>query len=157
MPDANAMRIAVGDKVRAHYYPPGERVSFVEGVVRRLDVTTRAGRGFLIDITHDVILGREQRVQPGYQHYVLYERSDDFPGRVEVLAPEQREAEPEPGRETMLEHELEAEPTFQPGPELKDEREPEPESVRVSGPEQFDTQGARGLGSVIGVLFGRRA
>jgi hypothetical protein len=46
MPDASstsAIRVTIGDKVRVHYHPPGERKGFIEGVVSRVDVTTRRG------------------------------------------------------------------------------------------------------------------
>src|SRR5919112_5970360 len=126
MPDGSAMTISIGDKVRVHYHPPGERTSFAEGVVRRVAVTTTAGRGFLIDITHDVVLGREQPVKPGYQHYVLYERPDDFPDRVEMLS--QGQQEPEPTRE--------ADPAHQSEPAPSAEAEVEPEPALASEPNQ---------------------
>ena len=40
--------VAVGDKVRVHYHPPGQTQSFVEGLVTRADVTTELGRMFVI-------------------------------------------------------------------------------------------------------------
>jgi hypothetical protein len=141
------MTIRIGDKVRVHYHPPGERTSFAEGVVRRVDVTTTAGRGFLIDITHDVVLGREQPVKPGYQHYVLYERPDDFPDRVEMLS--QGQQEPEPVREADPEHQLAAEPSA--------EAEIASEPMSPSEPNRAEDRGSRGLGRVVGTLFRRRA
>ncbi|WP_147023318.1 hypothetical protein [Microvirga aerophila] len=140
------MTIRIGDKVRVHYHPPGERTSFAEGVVSRLDVTTKAGRGFLIDITHDVVLGREQPVKPRYQHYVLYERPDDFPDRVEMLS--QVQQEPEPAREADPAPHSEPEPSAEPGAAS----EPTP----MAEPSRVD-QGSRGLGRVVGTLFRRRA
>jgi hypothetical protein len=141
------MRVSIGDKVRVHYHPPGKRTSFAEGVVSRLNVTIKEGHGFLIDITHDVVLGREQPVKPGYQHYVLYERPDEFPDRVEMLS--QVPQEPEPA--------LEAEPVHHSEPEPSAEAEIASEPMSPSEPNQVEDQGSRGLGRVVGTFFRRRA
>jgi hypothetical protein len=121
--EGSTMKIAVGDEVRVHYHPPGPRQSFVEGVVSRVEVSTLRGRVFVVDATYEVILDREQPIKDGYQNYVLYERWEEFSGRIEVLS----EAQQEPGR--ALEHgqepegkhqpEYELEPTSQPGPEVE--------------------------------------
>jgi hypothetical protein len=131
------MKIDIGDEVRVHYHPPGPTKSFVEGVVSRTDVTTLRGRVFVLDVTYDVILDREQPIKPGYRNYVLYERWEDFPGRIEMLSQAEREPTPEP------EPEADPEPAREPAPEL----EPAPEA---------EHQGSRGLGNVIEALFGRR-
>jgi hypothetical protein len=89
--DELPVRVTAGDEVRVYYCRPGRVMSFVEGVVYRVDVTTTRGRGFLIDISRDVLFGQEQPVKPGYQHYVLYEQLNDFPEKVEVLPQAQRE------------------------------------------------------------------
>jgi hypothetical protein len=68
-------------------------MSFVEGMVRWVDVTTTGGGGFLIDITRDVLLGQEQPVTTSFQHYVPLKRLDDFPGRIEVLSWAERQFE----------------------------------------------------------------
>jgi hypothetical protein len=81
MADGSALKVKAGDAVRVHYHPPGQVMSFVEGVVRRVSVTTTRGPGFLIDITRDVFLGREQPVKPGYEHYVLYNQLETFQRR----------------------------------------------------------------------------
>ncbi|WP_147023106.1 hypothetical protein [Microvirga aerophila] len=143
------MKVTIGDRVRVHYHPPGERTSFAEGVVRRVDVATTAGRGFLIDITHDVVLGREQPVKPGYQHFVLYERPDDFPDRVEMLSQVQHESEPEP--------DLAADPAYESEPEPSAEAEVEPEPTPASKPNWAEHRGSRGLGRAVGTFFRRRA
>jgi hypothetical protein len=143
------MKVTVGDMVRVHYHPPGERTSFAEGVVRRVDVTTTAGCGFLIDITHDVILGREHSVRPGYQHYVLYERSDEFAGRIEMLSRAHHRSEPE----VIPEPRLAAEPALDPKPKAADQG---PDGEPAPEPESAKDQGSPGLGSVLGSLFGRR-
>jgi hypothetical protein len=131
------MKIAVGDEVRVHYHPPGPTKSFAEGVVSRVDVSTLRGQVFVVDVTYDVILDREQPIKPGYRNYVLYERWEDFPGRVEMLPQAEQEPMPEP------EQEVEREPTREPAPEP--ELDPEAEH-----------RDFRGLGNVIGALFGRR-
>lgn len=88
------MKIVIGDEVRVHYHRPERTMSFVEGVVRRVDVTTLRGRMFVIDVTYEVILDREQRIGRGYRNYVLYECEEDFPGRVRVLSPAAERAAP---------------------------------------------------------------
>ena len=93
MIEGAASKVGVGDKVRVHYHPPGYVMSFVEGVVRWVDMTTTEGEGFLIDITRDVLLGQEQPVKFSFQHYVPLKRLDDFPGRVEVLSRAARQFE----------------------------------------------------------------
>jgi hypothetical protein len=123
------MKIAVGDEVRVYYHPPGPRQSFVEGVVSRVEVSTLRGRAFVVDATYEVILDREQPIKNGYQNYVLYERWEEFPGRIEVLSEAQQEPgrTPEHGQEPEGEHqpEHELEPTSQPGPEVEVMLEPE--------------------------------
>jgi hypothetical protein len=127
------MKLEIGDKVRVHYHPANPRRSFVEGVVRRIDVPTLRGRVFVIDVTYEVVFDREQPVRPGYQNYVLYERRDEFQGRIEVLSGAEVELPsfPEPLREQMaaLEDELvEAKPAT--------EQAIEPETERTSTPDQ---------------------
>jgi hypothetical protein len=119
-----ASRVRVGDKVRVHYHPPGQVVSFVEGVVSRVDVTTTRGPGFLIDITRDVFLGREQPVKPGYEHYVLYEQLESYPEKVEVLSQAQRDLEGDLERRSE--------------PDVAQEVEQEPEAETVPKPESLN-------------------
>jgi hypothetical protein len=149
MGDVSAMKVTVGDKVRVHYHPPGQRMSFIEGVVSRVDVTTRRGRVFVVDVTTDVILGREHSVRPGYQHYVLYERSDEFAGRIEMLSRAHHRSEPE----VIPEPRLAVEPALDPKPEAADQG---PDGEPAPEPEPAKDQGSPGLGSVLGSLFGRR-
>ena len=92
---------------------------------------TSAGRVFVIDVTYDVIHDVEQTLLPGYQNYVLYERWEDFPGRIEMLF----RAESQPDLE----------------PALEQEAEPEP----VQG--DVERQEPRRPGNVISAIFGRRA
>ena len=121
MIDGSALKVMAGDAVRVHYHPPGQVISFVEGVVSRVSVTSTRGPGFLIDITRDVFLGGEQPVKPGYEHYVLYNQLEDFPEKVEVLSQAQRELEghlehgSEPDVAQEAEHEPEAETVPDPG------------------------------------------
>jgi hypothetical protein len=138
--EGSTMKIAVGNEVRVHYHPPGPRQSFVEGVVSRVEVSTLRGRVFVVDATYEVILDREQPIKDGYQNYVLYERWEEFPGRIEVLS----EAQQEPGRtpehgqepegEQQPEHELE--PTSPSGSEMAATLEPELElALRAPEPD----------------------
>ena len=123
MADEVTVSIKAGDEVRVHYHPPGQVMSFAEGVVSRVNVTTTRGPGFLIDMTREVFLGREQPVKPGYEHYVLYERPEDFPEKVEVLSQAQRELE------GHLEHRLE--------PDVAQQVEQEPEAEIVPEPKRL--------------------
>ncbi len=164
------MRITQGDEVRVYYGPPGQVMSFVEGVVCRMDVTTTRGRGFLIDITRDVLLGREQPIKLGYQHFVLYEQVEASPEKVEMLSQAQV------GPASHLEHrsvlqvqeeseaEPEAAPELDPKPSAnaeQDTEEPVPEFVEEVGeaPARLEHQngwdGGKGGSRVIS-LFGWR-
>jgi hypothetical protein len=75
MSETLPMNIAVGDEVRVHFHPPAPWKSFSEGVVRRVDVTTEAGRFFVLEVAHEVILDREHRIRPDFPDYILYEES----------------------------------------------------------------------------------
>jgi hypothetical protein len=96
------MRLAVGDKVRVYYYPANSKRSFVEGVVQTVAIPTSRGPVFVIDVTCEVVFGREQPIRRRHQTYVRYERGDEFPGRIEVLS----RAEAEPALEPEPENEL---------------------------------------------------
>src|SRR3712207_6965999 len=86
MSETLPMKIAAGDQVRVHFHPPGSMRSFCEGVVSRVDVTTRERRFFVVDVMHEVILDREHPIRRGFQDFVRYECPNDFPGRIEVLS-----------------------------------------------------------------------
>ena len=75
MADGPALRITEGDEVRVQYHPPGRVRSFVEGVVCRTDVSTLRGRVFVVDVTSEVVLDREQPVKSGYQSCMTVGRS----------------------------------------------------------------------------------
>ena len=57
MSEAKTTRLAIGDEVRVHFHPPGAWNSFSEGVVRRVDVTTLAGRFFVLEVRNEILLG----------------------------------------------------------------------------------------------------
>jgi hypothetical protein len=158
------MKIAVGDEVRVYYHPPGPRQSFVEGVVSRIEVSTLRGRVFVVDATYEVILDREQPIKDGYQNYVLYERWEEFPGRIEVLSEAQQEPgrTPDHGQEPEGEHqpEHELEPTSQPGPEVEATPEPDSEPQLKAEPEplqiEVEHQDTPERSNLITALFGKR-
>jgi hypothetical protein len=162
--EGSTMKIAVGDEVRVHYHPPGPRQSFVEGVVSRVEVSTLRGRVFVVDATYEVILDREQPIKSGYQNYVLYERWEEFPGRIEVLSEAQQEPARAPvqGSETEGKHqpEYELEPTFQPGPEVEATPEPDSEPQLKAEPEplqiEVEHQDTPERSNLITALFGKR-
>jgi hypothetical protein len=167
MADGSPARVKAGDEVRVHYHPPGQVVSFVEGVVSRVNVTTARGPGFLIDITRDVFLGREQPVRPGYQHYVLYERLEDFPGEIEMVSEVHREPADHPahgsGPKVEQEPEADLEAVPEPEPKLLTKAEPDAEEpVAVLAAEadgtlvQVERDDPRRRGSLIASIFGRQ-
>ena len=59
--------VAVADRVRVHFHPPGPMKSFFEGMVRRVDVTTTNGCYFVVEVNHEIILDREHRVMPSFK------------------------------------------------------------------------------------------
>ena len=168
MADGPAVAVKAGDKVRVQYHPPGQVMSFVEGVVSRVNVTTSRGPGFLIEITRDVFLGREQPVQKGYEHYVLYEQLEDSPEKVEVLSQVQREPEgdTEHGSEAAMEHQPETGIVDAPEPEPKPLTEVERDAGEDTMPDrdaeadgsqaQVERQDGQRRGGRIISIFGRR-
>jgi hypothetical protein len=157
--------VAVGDKVRVHFHPPGSMRSFSEGVVRRVDVTTPEGRFFVVEVAHEVLLDREHRIRPRFQDYVLYECRNDFPGRVEILPATVQEVEREPAPDLLSE-----EPPEEPQ-HMVAEQEDEARSVD-SGPEaerlsevatdyeltqvDVEPQPVRRQSGLMAALFGRK-
>jgi hypothetical protein len=165
MSETLAMQIAVGDEVRVHFHPPGLMQSFSEGVVRRIDVTTAAGRYFVVEVTHEVILDREQRLRPGFQDYVRYECLNDFPGRIEILSTPDQDVRTESTLSPATAETLEAvtQDTHEPSaPEADASREPEPEPIAEpeADAEPFrvdlERQPVRKQGGLIAALFGRK-
>jgi len=90
------MKIAVGDEVRVHFHPPGSMQSFFEGVVARVDLKTPHGRFFVVDVRHEVILDRENRIRSGFKDFVRYECRNDFPSRIEILSTIDQDVRAEP-------------------------------------------------------------
>ncbi len=60
MADRSAPKVKVADKVRVHHHPLGRVKGFVEGVVRRTEVSTLRRRVFVVDVTSEVVLKRER-------------------------------------------------------------------------------------------------
>src|SRR4051812_15489441 len=102
MVETLAQKIAVGDQVRVHFHPPGPWKSFSEGVVRRVDVTTQAGRFFVLEVRNEVLLDQPHRIRPGFPDYVQYECRNDFPGRIEILSTAELDVERNPTSDPML-------------------------------------------------------
>ena len=136
--------------VRVHYHPRGRVRSFVEGVVRRTDVSTLRGRVFVVDVTSEFVLDREQPVKSGYQNYVFYDRWEEFPGRIEVLSEAegvdeaQSTVEPEPKPLVKGEQHTEQEPISD-----RDGKEDESQA-------EVEGQDGRRRGSLISSIFGRQ-
>jgi hypothetical protein len=164
MAEGSTVRVKAGDEVRVHYHPPGQVLSFAEGVVSRVNVTTTRGRGFLIDMTREVFLGREQPVKPGYEHYVLYEQLEDSPEKVEVLSQVQREPEgdtkhrSEADVEQQPETEIESAPEPEPKPQTEAEQEtvPDIDAETDGSPIEVEHQDGQRRGGRIISIFGRR-
>jgi hypothetical protein len=51
-----------------------------------VDVTTQAGRFFVLEVKSEVLLDQPHRIRPDFHDYVQYECQNDFPGRIEVLS-----------------------------------------------------------------------
>ena len=165
MSEVMTTEIAVGDQVRVHFHPAGAWKSFSEGVVRRVDVITQAGRFFVPEVRHEVILDREHRIRPGLQDFVLYECRNDFPGRIEILSTASQDVERD-----SASHQLPEEPPEEPQHEVAEQHaaevdvqsQPEteriPEAEAISEPDRVDVepQPVRKQGSLRSPLFGRR-
>jgi hypothetical protein len=81
------MKLSVGDKVRAYFYPPKTTHSFVEGIIDRNEINTFRGPGFSLQVTREVVLGHEITTPRSLPYIIAYEKEDDFEGRIEVLQP----------------------------------------------------------------------
>jgi hypothetical protein len=164
MSETLPMKIAVGDEVRVHFHPPGPWKSFSEGVVRRVDVTTQAGRFFVLEIRNEVILDQPHRIRPGSPDYVQYECRNDFPGRIEVLNPAEQDVErnPEadllPGPPEEPQHEVAEQHTAEVDVQSQRESEPRPEEEANSEPVPVDVepQPVRKQGGLLAALFKRK-
>jgi hypothetical protein len=171
MSEVVTTEIAVGDQVRVHFHPPGPWKSFSEGVVRRVDVVTQAGRFFVLEVAHEVILDREHRIRPNFQDYVRYECRNDFPGRIEILSTAEQDVERDLDVErspasNLLSEESPKEPQHeadeQHSGELDVYSEPEIEQRLEAeinsepAPVDVEPQPVRKQGGLLSALFGRR-
>jgi hypothetical protein len=165
MSETLPMKIAVGDEVRVHFHPSAPWKSFSEGVVRRVDVTTEAGRFFVLEVAHEVILDREHRIRPKFQDYVSYECQNDFPGRIERLSAKAQDVEREPAPDLMVvepseEAEQEADEQHRVELEVYSETEIAQASETAANfePTQVDVepQPAREPRGLMAALFGRK-
>ena len=81
MSEAKTARLAIGDEVRVHFHPPGTWKSFSEGLVRRVDVTTQAGRFFVLEVRNEILLDQPHRIRSNFHDYVQYGVSARCAGR----------------------------------------------------------------------------
>jgi hypothetical protein len=105
MSETTSIKIAIGDDVRVHFHPPFPEKSFIEGTVTRIDETFPDGPLIVVDVSHQVILGRQAPIRRGHQEYILSERWNDFPDQIEVLHMAEdpwREALPDPSDQSVL-------------------------------------------------------
>lgn len=163
MPEVAELKIEVGAEVRVHFHPPYPMQSFCEGMVSRVDVTTREGRFFVVDVTHEVILDREHPIRRGFQDFVRYECPNDFSGRIEVLSTAEQTMVSEP-LPTALEAQevtdqravepLSAELDVHSGPEI--EQAPEADTGSEETPVDVEPQPATKQGGLLATLFGRK-
>jgi hypothetical protein len=165
MSEVVVSEIAVGDQVRVHFHPASPWKSFSEGVVRRVDVTTLAGRFFVLEVQNEVLLDQPHRIRPDFHDYVQYECRNDFPGRIEILSTAEPDVERNPTSDPML-----GEPPEEPKHEAdeqrsgdvdvhsqaKTERVSEPETNSQPAPVDVERQPVREQGSLLSALFGRR-
>jgi hypothetical protein len=165
MSETLPMKIAVGDEVRVHFHPPGPWKSFSEGVVRRVDVTTQAGRFFVLEIRNEVILDQPHRIRPGSPDYVQYECRNDFPGRIEVLNSAEQDVERNPEADLLPgqppeepQHEVAEQHTAEVDVQSQRESEPIPEEEANSEPAPVDVepQPVRKQGGLLAALFKRK-
>ena len=163
MPEVAELKIEVGAEVRVHFHPPYPMQSFCEGTVSRVDVTTRDGRFFVVDVTHEVILDREHPIRRGFQDFVRYDYPSDFPGRIEVLSTAEQTIASEPlptapeAQEAIdqeADEPLPAEPDVYSGPEI--EQIPEPETRSEETPVDVEPQPANKQSGLLATLFGRK-
>ena len=102
MSEVVTTRLRLEIEVRVHFHPPGPWKSFSEGVVRRVDVTTPAGRFFVLEVRNEVILDQPHRIRPGFHDFVRYECRNDFPGRIEILSTAEQDVERNPTSDPIL-------------------------------------------------------
>jgi hypothetical protein len=160
MSETLPMKIAAGDQVRVHFHPPGSMRSFCEGMVSRVDVTTREGRFFVVDVTHEVILDREHPIRRGFQDFIRYECPNDFPGRVEVLSTAEQTVISGPlltapeAIDQGTDEPLSAELDVHSGAEI--EQMPEAETKSEETPVDVEPQPVNKQSGLLATLFGRK-
>ena len=164
MSEAKATRLAIGDEVRVHFHPPSSWKSFSEGVVRRVDVTTQAGRFFVLEVRNEILLDQPHRIRSNFHDYVQYECRNDFPGRIEILSTAEQDVEREPASAPISVEAPEGSGREADEPrlgELDVHSEPEVgqihEAETISAASQVDVerQPVRKQGGLLGALFGR--
>jgi hypothetical protein len=153
------MKIVVGNQIRAHFHPPGRMMSFVEGIVSRVDAAGDEQTLIVVDVTREVILDRERSVRRGYQEYILYEHWNDFPGQIEILPLLEQEVEtectPDPTPEDALGET--AFSTSQNAPEVaQEELRHKAEVTSTAIQVQAEDQPAAKRGNLIAALFRRQ-
>jgi hypothetical protein len=163
MSEILTQEIVVGYQVRVHFHPSSPWKSFSEGVVRRVDVNTPAGRFFVLEVAHEVLLDREHRIRPGFLDYVRYECQNDFPGRIEVLSATKPDVERGAAPTTAETQETEVQDAreqqaLQLGACGESEAEPTVEVQADADPfhVHLDRQPVRKQGGLIAALFGRK-
>jgi hypothetical protein len=164
MVETLAQKIAVGDQVRVHFHPPGPWKSFSEGMVKRVDVTTQAGRFFVLEVRNEVLLDREHRIRPGFQDFVRYESQNDFPGRIEILSTADQDVTREPAPSLAAEapeavaQKAYEQQVLQADAGQASESEPTAEAKADAEPHRvhLEHQPVRKQGGLIAALFGRK-
>lgn len=141
----STLTVAVGDDVRVHFHPPLPVRSFVEGPVSRIDESVPQGPLIVVDVIHQVILGRELPLRRGHQEYILSARWQDFHDQIEVL----HRAAPE----------RDGPPAFRADQDVTTDRSPIPISKQPDISEMIhqedQPQEVRRRSGVIAALFGR--
>jgi hypothetical protein len=164
MVETLAQKIAVGDQVRVHFHPPGPWKSFSEGVVKRVDVTTQAGRFFVLEVRNEVLLDQPHRIRPGSQDFVRYESQDDFPGRIEILSTADQDVKREPVPSLAAEapeavaQKVYEQQVLQADAGQESESEPTAEAEADAEPHRvhLEHQPVRNQGGLMAALFGRK-
>jgi hypothetical protein len=126
-----------------------------------------------------VVFDRKQPVRPSYQNYVLYDRADEFPGRIEVLSavrierasnsepelkcgsdPVEQDVGVEPAAEQWAGTHADLERLLEQDQELdalgEDEREPQPNPDAEPFEVEVERQGTSKRTSLISALFRKR-
>ena len=159
MSETLPMQIAVGDQVRVHLHPPCPMMSFVDGVISRIDAILHEETLIVVDVTREVILDRERPVRLGHQEYILRERWNDFPDQIELVS----EGNQEVGTEhtpDLTSQDMPVEtttPASQVAPEDQEELKAEPEETSSLPQAQAEPrEEAHQRSGLLAALFGRQ-